>query len=40
LGNEVVVMSPQRSRVDEIADKLAAEWSKNGELLEIGVHPG
>ena len=40
LGNEVVVMSPQRSRVDEIADKLAAEWSKNGELLEIGVHLG
>ena len=34
LGNGVVVMSPQRSRVDEITDKLAVEWSKNGESLE------
>ena len=26
LGDGVVVMSPQRSRVDEIANKLAKEW--------------
>ena len=34
LGNGVVVMSPRRSRVDEIADKLAAEWKNSGETLE------
>jgi hypothetical protein len=27
-------MSPRRSRVDEIADKLAAEWKNSGETLE------
>jgi len=34
LGNGVVVMSPRRSRVDEIADKLATEWENSGETLE------
>lgn len=34
LGDGVVVMSPRRSRVDEIADKLAAEWKDSGESLE------
>ena len=34
LGNGVVVMSPRRSRVDEIADKLAKEWQDSGESLE------
>jgi AbrB family looped-hinge helix DNA binding protein len=34
LGNGVVVMSPKRSRVDEIADKLAKEWQDSGETLE------
>jgi len=34
LGDGVVVMSPQRSRVDEIADKLAKEWEDSGESLE------
>lgn len=34
LGGGVVVMSPRRSRVDEIADKLAAEWENSGETLE------
>jgi len=34
LGNGVVIMSPRRSRVDEIADKLAAEWKDSGESLE------
>jgi AbrB family looped-hinge helix DNA binding protein len=34
LGNGVVVMSPRPSRVDEIADKLAAEWENSGETLE------
>ncbi len=34
LGNGVVVMSPRRSRVDEIADKLATEWKNSGESLE------
>jgi bifunctional DNA-binding transcriptional regulator/antitoxin component of YhaV-PrlF toxin-antitoxin module len=34
LGNGVVVMSPRRSRVDEIADRLAKEWQESGETLE------
>ena len=34
LGDGVVVMSPQRSRVDEIANKLAKEWQDSGESLE------
>ena len=34
LGDGVVVMSPRRSRVDEIADKLATEWENSGETLE------
>jgi AbrB family looped-hinge helix DNA binding protein len=34
LGDGVVIMSPKRSRVDEIADKLAKEWQDSGESLE------
>ena len=34
LGDCVVVMSSHRSRVDEIADKLAKEWQDTGESLE------
>ena len=34
LGDGVVVISPQRSRVDDIADKLAREWQDSGESLE------
>ena len=34
LGDGVVVMSPKRSRVDEIANKLAREWQDSGESLE------
>ena len=34
LGDGVVVMSPRRSRVDEIADKLAKEWQDSGATLE------
>ena len=34
LGDGVVVMSPHRSRVDAIADKLAVEWQESGESLE------
>ena len=34
LGDGAVVMSPQRSRVDEIANKLAKEWQDSGESLE------
>ena len=34
LGDGVVVMSPNRSRVDEIANKLAKEWQDSGESLE------
>ena len=34
LGDGVVVMRPQRSRVDEIANKLAKEWQDSGESLE------
>lgn len=34
LGDGVVVMSPQRSRVEEIANKLARKWQDSGESLE------
>ena len=34
LGDSVVVMSLRRSRVDEIANKLAREWQDSGESLE------
>ena len=34
LGDGVVVMSPRRSRVDGIANKLAKEWQDSGETLE------
>lgn len=34
LGDGVVVMSPRRSRVDEIADELAKKWQDSGETLE------
>lgn len=34
LGDGVVIMSPKRSRVDEIADKLAKQWRDSGETLE------
>lgn len=34
LGDGVFVLSPRRSRVDEIADRLAKEWQESGESLE------
>lgn len=34
LGDGVVVISPRRSRVDELANKLAKEWQDSGESLE------
>jgi AbrB family looped-hinge helix DNA binding protein len=34
LGEGVVVMSPQHSRVDEIANKVAKEWQDSGGSLE------
>ncbi len=34
LGDGIVVMSPRRSRVDEIANKLAKEWQNSGSSLE------
>lgn len=34
LGDGIFVLSPRRSRVDEIADKLADEWKESGETLE------
>ena len=34
LGDGVVVMSPRRSRIDEIADKMAQELQESGESLE------
>lgn len=30
----VFVLSPKKSQVDEIADRLAREWSTRGETLE------
>jgi AbrB family looped-hinge helix DNA binding protein len=34
LGDGVFVLSPSRSRVDEVADKLAKDWQESGETLE------
>ena len=34
LGDGVFVFNKQRSRVDEIADKLAKGWKDSGESLE------
>ena len=34
LGDGLVVMSTQRSRVDKIADQLAKTWQESGETLE------
>jgi len=34
LGDGVVVMSLQRSLVEEISNKLAKEWQESGETLE------
>jgi AbrB family looped-hinge helix DNA binding protein len=34
LGEGVFLLSPRRSHVDEIADRLAAEWRDSGETLE------
>jgi AbrB family looped-hinge helix DNA binding protein len=34
LGDGIVVISPTRSRVDEVANKLAKEWRDSGETLE------
>ncbi len=35
LKNSIFVMSLRRSRVDEIANKLAREWQESGETLEF-----
>ena len=34
LGEGVFMVSSRRSRVDEIANKLAREWRESGETLE------
>ena len=34
LGDGIVLMSPRRSRSDEIADKLAGKWQNSGESLQ------
>ena len=34
LGEGVFMVSSRRSRVDEIANKLAGEWRESGETLE------
>lgn len=34
LGDGIVVMSSQRSRVDAIAERLSKDWQKSGETLE------
>lgn len=34
LGDGVFVLSPRRSRVDEIANRLAKDWQESGETLE------
>lgn len=34
LSNNVFVISRHRSRVDEVANKLAQEWQDSGESLE------
>ncbi|MDX9864416.1 MAG: AbrB/MazE/SpoVT family DNA-binding domain-containing protein [Anaerolineaceae bacterium] len=33
LGDGVVLMSTNRSRVDEVASKIAREWQESGETL-------
>ena len=30
----VLVLNPQRSEIDAIADEIAAQWVENGETLE------
>lgn len=34
LGNGIFVLSPHRSRVDEIANQLAKDWQQSGDTLE------
>jgi bifunctional DNA-binding transcriptional regulator/antitoxin component of YhaV-PrlF toxin-antitoxin module len=34
LSDDVFVISRRRSRVDEVADRLAREWRDSGETLE------
>jgi AbrB family looped-hinge helix DNA binding protein len=34
LGGGIFILSTHRSRVDEIADKLAREWQESGETLD------
>ncbi len=34
LGDGVFILSPRISRVEKIADRLAAEWRASGETLE------
>lgn len=34
LSEDVYVISRKRSRVDEVADRLAEEWRESGESLE------
>jgi bifunctional DNA-binding transcriptional regulator/antitoxin component of YhaV-PrlF toxin-antitoxin module len=34
LGDSLFVVSPRRSKVDAIANKLAKEWQDSGETLE------
>ncbi len=34
LGDGVFVLSPKRSRVDEVADRLSKQWVEAGESLE------
>jgi AbrB family looped-hinge helix DNA binding protein len=34
LGDGMVVISPRRSRVEEVANRLAKEWRGSGESLE------
>ena len=34
LSDDVFVISRRRSRIDEVADKLAQEWQNKGETLE------
>lgn len=34
LGEGIIVVIPRRSRVDEVANKLAKEWQDSGESLD------
>ncbi len=34
LGDGVFMLSPRRSRVDEVSDRLAKQWVDSGETLE------